>query len=115
MPRLGVFIATFVILLLAFVIFVVAVVLYALPMCSCAKIAYILAYVAFAFILVALLVFSFALVPAIKKDMLEQDAAVREPCPAGGGPCQSFGGDKTIDLCAPECPPSLARSLTVAS
>jgi len=89
-----IFTSTFVLLLLAWFIFLAAVILYVLPLFGFGpmfvRIAYILGYVTFVFIVVALLVLTFGLTPAVKKDA--------ESDPKGGscsgGPCDTWTGSK---------------------
>jgi len=85
----AVYITSFVLVLLGFLLMVIATVMYALPMWGRKGIAYILSFVSFAFLLIALLIF-FALAPASVADAQGSNST----CPSDGGPCASFAGQK---------------------
>jgi len=87
---MAVYISSFVFALLGLLCFVAATVIYALPMCGKKLSGYILAYVATAFLVIAILVM-FALVPAAQTDAKN---AQNSACPSGGGPCDSWAGSK---------------------
>jgi len=87
-----VYITAFVLVLVGFLLMVVATVMYALPMWKRKAVAYILAYVSFALMLIALLIF-FALVPASAADTVGSG----KTCPADGGPCASWAGTKVYN------------------